>query len=186
MKKGFGILIFLLFTGQSISQRDIDFRPRELIRELRKAGEGTIPEFSEMLIPDSFSLYAPPSGKFFVIRDEDHPVRYFYVGRVYTCRADGCTLLFDSTKGPGSEYFDYFIFYDSFLSIKLVRIFNYEASHGHEITSRGWLRQFTDYDGTDNLEVGKNIDAVAGATISVYGITHNVKSKSGLLRKLLY
>ncbi len=44
--------------------------------------------------------------------------------------------------------------------------------------AKGWLKQFTGYDGSDTLEVGKNVDAISGATISVYGITLDVQMKT--------
>jgi len=185
MCKGIKIFLLLLLFGNTLAQQDIDFQAKELVRELRRTGDQQISGFSEMTNPGLFSKQCKPKGKFFVNGNADSDVTYIYVGRVYTCRADGCTLQPDIKGGMSAEYFDYFMFFDATLKIKLVRIFNYEASHGHEITARGWLKQFENYDGSKHLEVGKNIDAVSGATISVYGITHDVQLKSEMLRKLL-
>jgi hypothetical protein len=185
MYKGIKIFLLLLLFGNTLAQNDIDFHAKELVRALRKTGNQEISGFSEIPVPALFSKHDTPNGKFFVNRIEDSGVKYIYVGRVYTCRADGCTLQPDIKGGMSAEYFDYFMFFDESLKIILVRIFSYEASHGHEITARGWLRQFENYDGLKSLEVGKNIDAVTGATISVYGMTHDVQSKADMLRKLL-
>jgi Na+-translocating ferredoxin:NAD+ oxidoreductase RnfG subunit len=67
--------------------------------------------------------------------------------------------------------------------VKLVRVFNYAATHGQEVAIRKWLDQFSGYDGGKPLRVGKEIDAISGATISVYAIVADVSEKIMLLRK---
>jgi hypothetical protein len=69
--------------------------------------------------------------------------------------------------------------------VELVKIFNYAATHGHEVSAKGWLKQFAGYNGSDTLQVGKNVDAISGATISVYGITLDVQMKTILLKNYL-
>lgn len=91
----------------------------------------------------------------------------------------------DPAENYETEYFDYFILFDSECAIKLTRIYNYAATHGHEVAAKGWLKQFAGYNGTDTLEVGKNIDAISGATISVYSITEDVQLKTILLKNYL-
>ena len=38
--------------------------------------------------------------------------------------------------------------------------------------------------GTDTLEVGKQIDAISGATISVIGLVNDIREKSEILQRL--
>lgn len=59
------------------------------------------------------------------------------------------------------------------------------ATHGHEVSAKGWLKQFIGYNGNESLQVGKNVDAIIGATISVYGITRDIKEKTVLLMNFL-
>jgi len=66
-----------------------------------------------------------------------------------------------------------------------VRVFNYQATHGQEVSAKGWLRQFDGYDGSTVLKVGKDIDAISGATISVYGITRDVQERTRLLARII-
>jgi Na+-translocating ferredoxin:NAD+ oxidoreductase RnfG subunit len=40
--------------------------------------------------------------------------------------------------------------------------------------ARSWLKQFKGADKNKTLKVNKNIDAIAGATISVYSLTDDV------------
>ncbi len=58
------------------------------------------------------------------------------------------------------------------------------ATHGQEITARGWLKQFIGYNGSESLKVDKNIDTISGATISVYAITSDIKLITCLLKSL--
>ncbi|WP_234408600.1 FMN-binding protein [Marinilabilia salmonicolor] len=83
-----------------------------------------------------------------------------------------------------SEYFDYFILFDAEKSVQVVKVFNYQATHGYEITSRGWLKQFAGHDGSESLQVNKNIDAISGATISVQAITEDVQRQTSLLQRM--
>ncbi len=55
------------------------------------------------------------------------------------------------------------------LEIGILR-FHYQATHGHEVMNKFWLRHFVGYDGTQKLKYGKDIDAVAGATISAQAL----------------
>nr|WP_319999623.1 hypothetical protein [uncultured Draconibacterium sp.] len=43
---------------------------------------------------------------------------------------------------------------------------------------------FTGFNDSGSLKVDKNIDAISGATISVYTITADVENKTALLKKL--
>ena len=103
-----------------------------------------------------------------------------------SCRAGGCSNSIELPKEEESEYFDYFIRFDKNKTVKLVKVFNYQATHGQEVTSKGWLKQFIGHDGTGSLQVGKNVDAISGATISVYAITVDVEMKTTLLKKILF
>lgn len=69
--------------------------------------------------------------------------------------------------------------------VELVKVFNYQATHGQEVSAKGWLKQFIGFDGRKPLTVGKNIDAISGATISAYGITLDVQDKTTLLQELV-
>ncbi|HCY41547.1 MAG TPA: FMN-binding protein, partial [Prolixibacteraceae bacterium] len=48
-----------------------------------------------------------------------------------------------------------------------------------------WLKQFQGYDGTRPLTVGKSIDAISGATVSVFSITDDIQEKTRLLKKIV-
>ena len=182
------IILFVLHVagGAPPGQPDIDYGHKRLYKELEKEWGMLNPSLTELCIPDSVMGNDPVLGKFFSVPGRDNPdqARYIYVGRVNSCRAGGCSISFDTESFGDSEYFDYFILFGPGLDVQQVRVFNYQATHGQEVAAKGWLKQFEGYSGTGSLEVGKDIDAISGATISVYGITSDVVAKTLLLQRI--
>lgn len=176
------ILLLIVANGQS----EIDYNHKKISKEIEKLWGMEQANITEISIPDSIIMGNYIQGKYFEVADKMNvsQIYYMYIGRVNSCRAGGCSIPMDSHENYESEYFDYFILFDSAFSVQVVRIFNYAATHGHEITAKGWLRQYAGYNGTDTLQVGKNVDAISGATISVYGITEDVQLKTQFLIKL--
>jgi hypothetical protein len=127
------------------------------------------------------------SDKFFAIhlKGNSELKGYIHIGRVNTCRSEGCSAPGIPGAEGKSEYFEYVIAFSPALTIDNIRIYNYQASYGHEITSRGWLKQFNGFSGKKNLQVGKDIDGISGATISVHAITDDVQWKTRLLKEIL-
>jgi len=111
-------------------------------------------------------------------------IGWAYTRRVLSCRNGGC-------DGPNSasevnvshEYFDYYALLNSQYSILEIKVYNYSATHGQEICSKAWLKQFKGYDGSKNLRYGKDIDAISGATISGIAITEDVGTAVKMIRK---
>lgn len=126
------------------------------------------------------------NGKIFILNNSNiNNFKYVYIGRVNSCRAGGCTAgVSHPVVSDNSEYFDYFTVYDNNINIKYIKVYNYQATHGQEITATGWLKQFLDYNGSFNLNVGKNIDAISGATISVYAITFDIENVTYIINRL--
>jgi hypothetical protein len=184
------ILIFLsLFTiiPSFIPIKDqIDYRDKSLLKALKKGDIESFDSLIEIEISDS-TENSNLLGRFFKVDENiDGDYSYVYVGRVNTCRAGGCDgeRNYSSDLQETSEYFDYFILYDKKKSVRVVKIFNYQATHGQEITSRGWLSQFRGHRKKDRLIVDKTIDSISGATISVYAITDDIYNKTILLNDI--
>lgn len=111
----------------------------------------------------------------FVILAQTDTVGTAYVHRVKSCREGGCSnTSLDVVAGTAYEYFDYFTILNKQKSIVDVKVYNYAATHGSEICSKGWLRQFVGYNGTKELRYGKDIDGISGATISGQAITDDI------------
>ena len=177
------VLVFCLLIGVTgFCQNEIDYQNKRLINSLNKNGISGISELEE--INCDSKLQNEFNGKFFkLIGGKDvSDVKYVFVGRVNSCRAGGCCNALQISGNTESEYFDYFIFFDESKTVKLVEVYNYAATHGYEITAKGWLKQFAGFSGKDTLEVDKNIDGISGATVSVHAITADVQQKTNLLK----
>lgn len=174
------VTIMLLISSWLIS-KDLDYNHRLFIREIQSAFGVGANQLKEIQVADLQNKVIL-QGKFFSI---DAKIKgYAYIGRVNSCRSGGCSNGKVIT-GSESEYFDYFILFNEGGEISLIRVFNYQATHGHGITSRGWLRQFTGYEGDVNLEPGKNVDAISGATISAQAITEDIEQMTRILNKYI-
>jgi hypothetical protein len=77
-------------------------------------------------------------------------------------------------KAPGRyDDFDFTVIYSPDWLILQVEILVYRSDHGFEITNKRWLAQFKGSNGCE-LRYGKDIDALAGATISGNSLVSSV------------
>ena len=170
-----------LISVISLGQNSVQFQNKALQKVLQENGVPGFSFVSEMQIADSIKKHNGVNGKFFEIQSDGSKFKYIYVGRVNSCRAGGCSLSVEIFPRSESEFFDYFILFDQEKTVQLVKVFNYQATHGHAVTAKGWLKQFIGHDETESLQVNRNIDAISGATISVYAITCDIELKTKLL-----
>jgi Na+-translocating ferredoxin:NAD+ oxidoreductase RnfG subunit len=163
------------------AQKPVDFKPNRLESDMKKMHHFIAPVYKELKLTNSLE------GRYFEITDTSGSANkfYAYIGRVNSCRQGGCSITKTAKIQGTSEYFDYYILFDSDLKVKQVKVFNYQATHGQEITAKGWLKQFIGYAGKDNLIAGKNIDAISGATISVNAITFDIETRSRQLKEVI-
>ncbi len=111
-------------------------------------------------------------------------IGYVYVNRVNSCRAGGCSIA-SSDNAIEFEYFDYFFVTDASANILNVKVFNYQATHGHQIMSRGWLKQFVGYGGNQSLLYGKDIQAISGATVSAKTLIDDIHEAELVILEIL-
>ena len=183
-------LVFLLCTASFISNaQEINFMPKSLNKDLQKLWEKDLVELKEIKIPDSiYNDILLDKGKIYTTSAGNMHLGFTYIGRIYSCRSGGCGMddipVEMTSIDDDFEYFDYYIIFDDELEVKKIRVYNYQATHGHEVGGKGWLRQFVGYHGGEKLEYGKNIDSISGATISANAITYNVQESSRYLTLL--
>ncbi len=178
-------LISAIYLVSALAQTSIEYQPKALLKTLQNSGITDVSTIKEFTLTDSTTLQQSFNGKFFQIETNNvSQYKYIYVGRVNSCRAGGCSITHNKAIVGNSEYFDYYILFDKNKTVQAVKVFNYQATHGQEVTAKGWLKQFIGHDGSEPLQVDKNIDAISGATISVYAITSDVEMKTEILVKL--
>jgi hypothetical protein len=183
-------LVFIVLTFISFGtrgQENFENLPRRVSKSIEKTFGKENYRLESLTADKSENFASTYEGNFYLLKPsgENKTAGYLHIGRVKTCRAGGCSAPGTDTEQNSSEYFDYVILFDTEANIELVKIFNYQATHGHEITASGWLNQFLGFSGRDSLEVGKDIDTISGATISVYAITSDVQYKTEKLKQLI-
>ncbi len=166
------IIIGLLYIGLT-SQNQISLFSNKQIKKLFDNYKLNSSCILLSNIPDSCYWSLGLNGKMYLYTDTSSIIQYIYMGRVNTCRAGGCSI--KNNQSSTYENFDYIILFNRNKSVEVVKIIEYNATHGQEITAPSWLKQFKNYNGEDTLEVGKNIDAISGATISTNSITKNIQ-----------
>lgn len=161
--------------------------PRMLIKEAERIWEMKSPILHKLNGNDSLCERYALEGAFYSMRPvHQEENKYCWMGRVRTCKAGGCDFNTENQSRDKFEFFDYFILFNGDASVASVRIYSYQATHGQEVTARAWLRQFQGYTGEGGLRVGKEIDAISGATISVEAVTFDLQEKTRLLKTLLH
>jgi len=70
--------------------------------------------------------------------------------------------------------FDYLVLLNTKLEIVNIKILIYRESHGGEISSKRWLRQFFGLGINNHAKLQDNIDGISGATISVRSMTTEI------------
>lgn len=175
-------LTLLIVTSISLLFSEPIAKPesKEIQREIRK--QWNIPNFQveDMRVSEQEKPLANQNfGTLYniIASDANATKGYFYIGRVYTCRQGSC-----SNSVSKSEFFDYIVFFNVNKTVAKVKVISYKATRGHQMTSTGWLRQFRNYDGLKTLTVGKEIDAIAGATVSVNAINNDIQRVTKLLQ----
>ena len=54
-------------------------------------------------------------------------------------------------------------------------VIKYREAYGGEVGNKNWLAQFTHFNDTTDFKVGKNIDGISGATISVNSLSKGIQ-----------
>jgi hypothetical protein len=168
-------VVLMFFTASVPVKRSI---PPELTSSIEKKWPGS------KVVLVSRQSETDKNTILYKIVQNNELIGWAYTRRVLSCRNGGC-------DGPNSasevnvshEYFDYYALLNSQYSILEIKVYNYAATHGQEICSKAWLKQFKGYDGSKNLRYGKDIDAISGATISGIAMTEDIGTAVSMLRK---
>lgn len=173
------VLAFLFIT---INRQPVDFQPPSLYRAIKKINNTSDFRMVEDSVFNSKHKNIIDGKVYIIIQSQTlQIVKFAWVGRVETCRAGGCDAPAPGGFSGSAEYFDYFILFDAQKTVRLVKIFNYQATHGYEVSAKGWLKQFIGYESMKPVRVGHDIDAISGATISVYQLVADIEQITRLL-----
>lgn len=180
----FAIPVLMVILGMSPGD-GIDFSHKGITKALKSVWKENYK--SIVLVPSSDSMmFNHISGNFFDCSLENQIVGKIYIGRINSCRSGGCEIDYsiDESQNEPFEYFDYLILFNPNNKVELVKIFNYQATHGYEVTSKHWLSQFKNYDGSEEIRYEKDIDAISGATVSAISLIVDVERITMALREM--
>ena len=80
-----------------------------------------------------------------------------------------------STRAKGRyENFDYSVIFSEQFTVMKVLVTVYRSTHGAAISQKQWLSQFEGYQG-GKLELGSDIDAVSGGTLSAISMLEDIQ-----------
>jgi hypothetical protein len=131
---------------------------------------------TELPIADSLDL----NHQLFELTDIDsNNLGYSIITKALGCNIGGCDN--PNKKSNSFEQFYFMTAFNAEKQIEKVRVLEYTSDHGYQIANKSWLKQF---ENKQNFEVGKNIDAISGATISVNSITKAVNKQVTILSQL--
>ena len=108
---------------------------------------------------------------------------FIYVWQVFEEDSLAGLAVLDNVRGK-SMPITFLTVFSNTGEIKSARIIKYRESIGGEVENSAWLNQFVGKSATGEFEVGREIDAISGATISVHAITRGIK-KLALLFPLI-
>lgn len=83
------------------------------------------------------------------------------------------------------DQFDYMVVFDLEGKILQPKILVYREDYGGEIASKRWLRQFIGMDKTSNMDLGKEVQNIAGATISCESASRGFKQASQSIDRII-
>jgi hypothetical protein len=170
------LLFFLAFLTISVNGQKTSREFKQLEKSIKK--QWKVSEFEiELLskVGEQGSSYKP-NGRVYQVQASNRVLGYAYIGRVFSCRSGGCAAQPSDEKSDDMEFFDYLILFNTEPSVDYVRVYNYQATHGQEICSPGWLKQFRGYNGSEELDYGNSVDAISGATISAISIIVDIEN----------
>jgi hypothetical protein len=167
------IALLLLVVTSSVATYSYlpDYLTKKMSRQLTKIF-GKEMQYQEVDIVDSLAI----NHQIFEVKTNDTISGYSMITRSLGCKIGGCDKPNKDTIS--FEEFFFLTAFDKQKNIKKVRVLEYTSDHGYQIANKGWLKQF-ERDST--FEVGRNIDGISGATISVKSITKAVNEQIGIL-----
>lgn len=97
-----------------------------------------------------------------------------FVGNRIWKAADGGWFVVDEVVGK-HESITYAVGINADGTVKRVEILEYRESYGYEVAEAKWLQQFVGKSQTAPLKLGKDIENIAGATLSSKHLSDGVK-----------
>lgn len=164
------LLLAAIFIVSANSSAENDLLTRKNLKALNKAIEKHFPnnpkaEFSEL---NQFESHNNLTVVEILPADKTSPVGWGTI-----------------TEAKGRfDFFDFLALYNQNKELVHLEILRYPSSHGYQVTSRKWLRQFTGLTTKDTIKVGQQVDGISGATLSVNGLVQRLNDLSKIIMQI--
>ena len=173
-----GLLILIILSSGAPDSLNI---PRPVLRQLQARYREN--NFKINILKETSGCKTGTIGQ--LTRSDGKMLGYVYWGKVNTCRGGGCSTPDIPREADHSDFFRYFILFDTVGRVEKIKVYEYASLHGHGITSERWLKQFIGYSGQTQLRPGKEIDGLSGATTSVNAFVKDLENTSKCLENFL-
>lgn len=113
---------------------------------------------------------------------------WLYVWEITKANGARAWAVLDNVRGK-AQPISFMAVFDSSGVIRSGTIIKYRESVGGAVQNKNWLAQFTGRSGNSGFTVGRDIDAISGATISVHAVTRGMHKLSlifSFIRKAFY
>ncbi|MBF0432157.1 MAG: FMN-binding protein [Fibrobacteria bacterium] len=164
------ILLFQITSGSEIKEKSESFITNTF------NGDAAL-EFRKLAIPTQLKSVIQKQVKQKFFRDDV----YFWIVKNNN-KIIGYALL-DNVMGKALPI-TFLVVLDTSLSIRAVSIIKYRETIGGEIANKNWTAQFVNKNATSGFLLGRDIDGISGATMSVVSVSKGVEKLVLLLSKI--
>ena len=166
-------LCWVILVGLIVPDNKVDVPIKKINKAIEKVWK--VEEFE--LIDDELNNEQNcfENGCWMRVKSSGKDLGMVYIGRVNSCRSGGCSVEMDP-ESMAFEFFDYFLVADALGEVLWVKVYNYQATQGHEVMSRGWLNQFKGLTTKEKVVFGEDIESISGATVSASAITQDIQN----------
>ena len=166
------ILSWLILAGLAVPDNSVVVPMKKINKAIKKVWK--IEDFEVIDYDLNNEKNCCKNGCWMKVTSSNKDLGMVYIGRVNSCRSGGCSLDGDQ-QSLAFEFFDYFLLTDTTGQVLWVKVYNYQATQGHEVMSRGWLNQFKGLTKDEKVVFGQDIEAISGATVSASAITEDIQ-----------
>ena len=100
--------------------------------------------------------------------------KHIYMWRITRADTLAGFALLDNVSGKMMPI-TFLVIFDHRNTIISSTVIKYRESHGHEVTNSAWLAQFKGKKAHSPIQIGNDIDAISGATISANSLTKGIR-----------
>jgi len=163
------VLVWGLAWNPAVQAQNGDLPSKKEMKWAQSSYSGEVECLPLSMLPDSGLQCSQPGDRIYLVREDQNDVAYLL-----------------STRALGRyDYFDYASLWTQEAVLKKVVILTYRSTHGAAICQKRWLAQFENYQG-EELQLGKNVDAVSGGTISASALIKDLERSHRLMQLLIF